>query len=167
MERAVSLIGVFVMIGLAWLMSPHKRQVSWRVVGGGLLLRFGPQGREIVLLVAHEPVVRQGVFLLSVLTWALSIWFCARTLCDRPFERDAATSTLRWRESLAEYLPRLLGGLAFVMVALAFYDIASIYDVAARREDVSFAPRTLSAISLFLGVVFYLWAWQRRKRSCR
>ncbi|MEM9187381.1 MAG: nucleoside transporter C-terminal domain-containing protein [Planctomycetota bacterium] len=40
MERVVSFFGLFVMIGLAWLMSSHKSKVSWRVVGGGLLLQF-------------------------------------------------------------------------------------------------------------------------------
>ena len=37
MERLISCFGLFVMIGLAWLMSSHKRQVSGRMVVGGLL----------------------------------------------------------------------------------------------------------------------------------
>ena len=36
MERLISCFGLFVMIGLAWLMSSHKRQVSGRMVVGGL-----------------------------------------------------------------------------------------------------------------------------------
>jgi len=40
MERLVSLLGLFVIIGLAWLMSPHKRVVNFRVIIGGLLLQF-------------------------------------------------------------------------------------------------------------------------------
>ena len=40
MYRLVSLFGLFVMIGLAWLMSSHKGRVSWRLVGGGMLLQF-------------------------------------------------------------------------------------------------------------------------------
>ncbi len=40
MERAVSLLGLLVMVGLAWLMSSHKRKVSLRVVVVGLLLQF-------------------------------------------------------------------------------------------------------------------------------
>ncbi len=39
--RFVSLIGLFAMVGLAWLMSEKKRHVSLRVVVGGLLLQFG------------------------------------------------------------------------------------------------------------------------------
>ncbi|TWT90412.1 Nucleoside permease NupX [Pseudobythopirellula maris] len=40
MERLISLFGLFVMIGLAWLMSSHKGRVNWRIVGGGLALQF-------------------------------------------------------------------------------------------------------------------------------
>lgn len=40
MERLISFVGLFVMIGLAWLMSSHKRKVSLRLVVGGLLLQF-------------------------------------------------------------------------------------------------------------------------------
>ncbi len=35
----VSLLGIFVMVGLAWLMSSHKTRVNWRLVGLGLLLQ--------------------------------------------------------------------------------------------------------------------------------
>ena len=40
MERAISFLGLFVMIGLAWLMSSHKTRFPWRVVIGGVLLQF-------------------------------------------------------------------------------------------------------------------------------
>ena len=40
MERGISLLGLVVMILIAWAMSSHKRNVSWRIVGGGLLLQF-------------------------------------------------------------------------------------------------------------------------------
>jgi len=40
MERLVSLLGLFTMIGLAWLMSENKRRINRRVVVGGLLLQF-------------------------------------------------------------------------------------------------------------------------------
>ncbi|MXZ08060.1 MAG: NupC/NupG family nucleoside CNT transporter [Gemmatimonadetes bacterium] len=40
MERVISLLGLVVMMGLAWAMSEHKKQVSLRVVWGGLLLQF-------------------------------------------------------------------------------------------------------------------------------
>lgn len=40
MERLISLLGLVVMMGLAWAMSEHKKQVSFRVVWGGLLLQL-------------------------------------------------------------------------------------------------------------------------------
>lgn len=40
MERLISLFGLFVMIGLAWLMSSHRRRVQPRIVVAGLLLQF-------------------------------------------------------------------------------------------------------------------------------
>jgi concentrative nucleoside transporter, CNT family len=38
--RGISFLGLFVMLGLAWLMSPHKRRISLRIVAGGLLLQM-------------------------------------------------------------------------------------------------------------------------------
>ena len=40
MERLISLFGLLVMVGLAWLMSSHRRRFSVRIVVGGLLLQF-------------------------------------------------------------------------------------------------------------------------------
>ena len=40
MERIISVLGLVVMMGLAWAMSEHKKQVRFRVVWGGLLLQL-------------------------------------------------------------------------------------------------------------------------------
>jgi concentrative nucleoside transporter, CNT family len=40
MHRLISILGIVVFIGLAWLMSSHKRRFPWRVVIGGLVLQF-------------------------------------------------------------------------------------------------------------------------------
>ncbi len=40
MEPLISFVGLFVMIALAWLMSPHKRLIPWRVIAGGLVLQL-------------------------------------------------------------------------------------------------------------------------------
>ncbi len=40
MDRYISLLGLVVMLFLAWLMSAHKTKVSWRIVFGGLALQF-------------------------------------------------------------------------------------------------------------------------------
>ncbi len=40
MDRVISVFGLFVMIGLAWLMSTHRRRFPWRVVLIGMVLQF-------------------------------------------------------------------------------------------------------------------------------
>ena len=40
MERLVSLFGFVVMLFLAWLMSPHKRIIPWRVILAGTAIQF-------------------------------------------------------------------------------------------------------------------------------
>lgn len=40
LPRIVALFGLFVMIGLAWLMSSHRRRIPARIVIGGLILQF-------------------------------------------------------------------------------------------------------------------------------
>lgn len=53
MERIISAGGVFVIMGLAYLLcpSPLRKKVNWRTVGLGLLLLFG-----FAILVLHTPV---------------------------------------------------------------------------------------------------------------
>lgn len=40
MNRLTSVLGIVVFIGLAWLMSSHKRRISPRMIVGGLILQF-------------------------------------------------------------------------------------------------------------------------------
>ena len=40
MHRLISVLGIVVFIGLAWLMSSHKRRVNPRIILGGLALQF-------------------------------------------------------------------------------------------------------------------------------
>ncbi len=40
MERYIGLLGLVLIVGLAWLMSSHKSRFPWRVVVGGLVLQF-------------------------------------------------------------------------------------------------------------------------------
>ncbi|MCI0334854.1 MAG: NupC/NupG family nucleoside CNT transporter [Planctomycetes bacterium] len=40
MHRLISVLGILVFLGLAWLMSSHKRRVKPRIIVGGLLLQF-------------------------------------------------------------------------------------------------------------------------------
>ena len=40
MDRAISLLGLLVMVFLAWLMSSNRKKINFRIVAGGLLLQF-------------------------------------------------------------------------------------------------------------------------------
>lgn len=40
MERYISFGGLFLMMGLAWLMSNNRRKINFRIVAGGLMLQF-------------------------------------------------------------------------------------------------------------------------------
>ena len=39
-QKLVSILGLVVMMGLAWLMSSNRKKVSLRIVFGGLALQF-------------------------------------------------------------------------------------------------------------------------------
>jgi CNT family concentrative nucleoside transporter len=60
----VSFLGIFVLAGLAWLCSRHRRVVNWRVLAGGIGLQLGfglfifvvPAGKSFFLLVNNVVV---------------------------------------------------------------------------------------------------------------
>ena len=58
--RLVSLLGLLVMVALAWLMSSNKRRFPWRVVFGGLALQFALAG-EVVDFVLEQLHIPQEV----------------------------------------------------------------------------------------------------------
>jgi CNT family concentrative nucleoside transporter len=59
MHRLVSVLGIVVFIGLAWLMSSHKRRFPWRVVFGGLVLQFS--FAAIILLTNAGQAIFRGI----------------------------------------------------------------------------------------------------------
>lgn len=56
MEKIVSVVGLFSMVGFAWLLSSHRSKIPWRIVGGGLLLQF------VLALLVLKTVPGQMVF---------------------------------------------------------------------------------------------------------
>ncbi len=56
MERWIGIGGLFVLMGLAWALSSHRRRVAWRTVVGGLLLQFA-----LAVLILRVDAVR-GLF---------------------------------------------------------------------------------------------------------
>ncbi len=51
MERFVGVLGIAVLIGIAWLFSVNRRAIHWRTVGSALALQLG-----IALVALHTPV---------------------------------------------------------------------------------------------------------------
>ena len=56
MERWIAILGLLVIMGLAWLIGDRNRRVSWRIVGGGLLLQF------VLALFILKTAVGVGIF---------------------------------------------------------------------------------------------------------
>ena len=51
MERWIALLGLVVIMALAWLIGDRNRKVNYRVIGGGLLLQFA-----LALFILKTPV---------------------------------------------------------------------------------------------------------------
>ena len=67
MERYVSAFGLFVMIGLAWLMSSQRWRVNWRLVAMGLLLQFAFAWLTLKTAPGRELFAALGVLFSKVL----------------------------------------------------------------------------------------------------
>jgi CNT family concentrative nucleoside transporter len=65
-ERAVSALGLFVLIAIAWAMSSDRRQISWRIVIWGLGIQFG-----LAVLLLKTPVGRPFFNAMNMLAAAL------------------------------------------------------------------------------------------------
>ena len=56
LDRGLSLLGVFVCIGIAYLLSVDRSKVDWKVVGWGVLLQF------VFGLIVLHPYMQQFFF---------------------------------------------------------------------------------------------------------
>ena len=61
-----ALLGILVLIGMAWCLSENRGAVSWKLVGAGLMLQVA-----LALLFLHVPVVRDLIMLANVMVQAL------------------------------------------------------------------------------------------------
>ena len=41
MEKLISILGLFTMLALAWMLSENRRRMDWRLIGSGLALQMG------------------------------------------------------------------------------------------------------------------------------
>jgi CNT family concentrative nucleoside transporter len=57
MQRFQGLIGVVLILGIAWLVSNNKKKINYRLVGSGVLLQI-----LIALLILKVPVVKSIFF---------------------------------------------------------------------------------------------------------
>ena len=62
MERVISCLGLVVMVGIAWLMSSHKRRVNWRLVVIGVTLQLFFAG--VIISTSFGNLASDGVTLL-------------------------------------------------------------------------------------------------------
>lgn len=56
MERWIAILGLVVIMGLAWLIGDRNRRVNWRIIGAGLLLQF------VLALFILKTAVGVGIF---------------------------------------------------------------------------------------------------------
>jgi hypothetical protein len=116
---------------------------SLLMLAGGFALLMSDQGRD--LLIAYGEDGKTARLTLAAFLWALSIWGWARTLLDIAYEDPPAC--LRCYNQVRRWLPRLLGGFAFVALGLS----------AARADQ---APLAWWAAGGF--VAFLIIVWKRR-----
>ncbi|MSU08967.1 NupC/NupG family nucleoside CNT transporter [Veillonellaceae bacterium WCA-693-APC-5D-A] len=60
MQLAMNLLGIVVVIGLCWLLSWHRRDVNWRLVGKALAIQF-----LLAIFIVKVPVGQQVIAVLS------------------------------------------------------------------------------------------------------
>lgn len=136
----------------------------------GLALILTGQGQDLIVIRAEEPLSLLP-FYPAVIFWAVNAWYWARVTlrhCARipwkedPGETPCLGGRLRRVRWLVRHVPRAIGAGAFALIAVAQF-------VASGRDGLGGAEqellRTLTAITLALGVVFYLAATYRRPVS--
>ncbi|MBS0517129.1 MAG: hypothetical protein JSR90_00465 [Proteobacteria bacterium] len=134
-------------------------------VGFGLIA-LTDQARDIVIA-SGAPSLRGGYeIFIAVLFWAVFAWYWARTTLDYDFVcpgpgPDAARWRRRWRKFWAGHVPRLIGFLGILSVALAFWEAHRLY-ATAQDETRAAAFRGDAIRYAIYAVVFYAVVWVRR-----
>lgn len=121
------------------------------VVVGNTVLLAVPQARETLFALADgagDDTWRFVCFALAYLYWAFTAWFVARLMLSRRFDPDpvGADRLPRFADACARIIPRTLGLLAGVPLALGMLAVSVVYAV------------ILGALS----IGFLLVVWRRR-----
>lgn len=122
------------------------------VVVGNTVLLAVPQARETLYALddgAGDDLLRFCFFALAYLYWAVTAWFVARLMLARAFEPDSvgvADALRPYANACARIIPRALGLLASVPLALAMLVVSVVY----------------AALLGLLAAGFLLFVWKRR-----
>jgi hypothetical protein len=151
---------------------------------GRFVLIIAGQGQEVLLALAQEGLrsaaadgdtldeirLRRWLwFILTISFWAANCWYWALTVAADLDTRcppgvDCAADDWQYtnrQKVLREHTPRILGLLAFIVVALAFVNVAHLNaDVV--DAEVRTALTWLAAHNIAAGLLFYLFAIKRR-----
>ena len=123
------------------------------VVVGNTVLLAVPQARETLYALddgSGQDLRRFVFFALAYLYWAVTAWFVARMMLARRFDPDtvgAGPALMRYANACARIIPRALGLLACVPLALAMLGVSKVY----------------AAVLLTLAAGFVLFVWRRRE----
>lgn len=155
---------------LAQVLSPCRWSVLTLLVGVFTFL-FVPQGQDVLHRLTEWEEATPGyeilgdvaLFFGAVTVWGFSCWYWARLILSlRP--PDAPETPLG--TALRVEMPRFLGTLAFVGMALALFHAAHTYvDFGSSRPRIWL--RLLAAVCLGLGVLFHLFVRFRRRLLAR
>ncbi len=124
------------------------------VVAGNTILLAVPQAREALYALddgSGADLRRFVLFAVSYLYWAFTAWFVARLMLGRKFQIDTVgvtPETQAFANHCARIIPRALGLLASVPLALAMFAINIMYGV----------------VLICLAAIYLLFVWQRRHR---
>lgn len=122
MERWIAILGLAVIVGLAWLIGDRNRRVNFRIVAGGLLLQFGLAA--FILKTSVGVGIFQGVgdFFAAILSFTdAGTEFVFGGEFSHHFIAFRALPTIIFVSSLMAVLyhlgiiPRVVGGFAWVM----------------------------------------------------
>jgi CNT family concentrative nucleoside transporter len=152
-----AVLGIAILVGIAWVLSEARADVRWRTVGVGIAIQL-----VLALLLLRVPLVSESLLLLNQLVHAIeqatmagaSFMFGYLADGERPFEVSAEGALYLFAFRV---LPQIL--VFSVLVALLWYwrilplIIRGFGALLRKAMDLSGAVGTAAASSVFLGMV--------------
>lgn len=162
MKLASGWWSVMAVVRVAW----ACRAALLSVLAGFGLIAFTDQARDIVIASGSPSLTGKSGIFVTVLFWAVFAWYWARTTLDYDFVcplpgRAAPRWKTRWQGFWADHMPRIIGALGILSVALAFWTAHRIYDNAGDATHAA-AFRSDACHYAAYAVAFYVIVWLRR-----